>query len=593
MARLPRNLLMPPDEVGIYHCFNRCAQQQFLCGFDPVTGADLSHRKQWMRDELRGLVGEFAIELYLYSLMDNHFHLLLRNRPDLVAEFDDLEVALRWWRISRRIWDSRDDVDQPRLVELDRWLLDPAAMKSLRERLANPSWLMRYWSHYTARRANSEAGRSGHFFEGRFKSVRLLDEAALLACALYIDLNPIRAGSAPTPETSHFTSVRDRIDGRRARLQRVLGAGLPLPPGDQLPVDVLFQSAYDVDAWLSPLTLDAESRLAAILAQWFPDAAAIDWRHLEPHTSAPGASSDDAESSTPRTLSPVLTRQADAPSPSPRPAASDSTQRSSTPSMTDLIDPAIDRSALVASPGSGRHAISHRFASPQFTNSSNSSSQVNARDNPRSRDPLPSVPLTHAAHVVHHSGAPVGGRRSGPRDQLGRVPDAPADTTLRDRFPDSHSLRRSGATRPGDRVGPESPDRPSKVGSSSSSPGVEDRQQRFTQWLADWTLARQKTPARIAHQGFLPLSLDVYLELLDWLGRQRRPGKSGAIPAHLPPVLERIGLRVDTLPALVERFTDWFRIAAGRADVMLNFFQRIGAREPRALRAGVALFGTS
>ena len=47
--------------------------------------------------------------------------------------------------------------------------------------------------------------------KGRYKSQALLDEAALISCMAYVDLNPVRAGIAETPETSDFTSIQERL----------------------------------------------------------------------------------------------------------------------------------------------------------------------------------------------------------------------------------------------------------------------------------------------------------------------------------------------------------------------------------------------
>ena len=43
----------------------------------------------------------------------------------------------------------------------------------------------------------------------------LLDHAAVIACMAYVDLNPVRARIAPTPETSRFTSVTARVGARQ------------------------------------------------------------------------------------------------------------------------------------------------------------------------------------------------------------------------------------------------------------------------------------------------------------------------------------------------------------------------------------------
>jgi hypothetical protein len=70
---------------------------------------------------------------------------------------------------------------------------------------------MRVLCQYIAVRANREDHELGKFWQSRFRAVRLLDEAALLACAAYVDLNPIRAAMAETLEQSDYTSVQRRI----------------------------------------------------------------------------------------------------------------------------------------------------------------------------------------------------------------------------------------------------------------------------------------------------------------------------------------------------------------------------------------------
>ena len=59
-----------------------------------------------------------------------------------------------------------------------------------------------------ARLANRQDKARDAFFEQRFKSIAILDEESLLATCAYIDLNPVAAGIAETPEASPHTSCR-------------------------------------------------------------------------------------------------------------------------------------------------------------------------------------------------------------------------------------------------------------------------------------------------------------------------------------------------------------------------------------------------
>jgi hypothetical protein len=96
MARLARGDVFDPLEVSVFHCINRCVRRCFLCGHDPLTGRDFEHRKAWIEQRMRELAGLFGIDLLGLAIMSNHFHVVLRNRPDVVATWDDDEVARRW-----------------------------------------------------------------------------------------------------------------------------------------------------------------------------------------------------------------------------------------------------------------------------------------------------------------------------------------------------------------------------------------------------------------------------------------------------------------------------------------------------------------
>jgi putative transposase len=208
---LPRSRYVQEGHEGVYHCFNRCVRRAFLCGFDSLTLRDFSHRKAWLVERLRYLAAIFAIEVCAYAVLENHYHSVLRTRPDIVALWSDREVATRWLTLFPR-QRNRDGIPMPPIEKEICALADrPERIAQLRQRLSSLSWFNGRLNEFIARAANKEDGVKGRFWESRFKCQALLDEAAIAACMVYVDLNPIRAGLAATPEQSDFTSIQERI----------------------------------------------------------------------------------------------------------------------------------------------------------------------------------------------------------------------------------------------------------------------------------------------------------------------------------------------------------------------------------------------
>lgn len=120
---------------------------------------------QTLLDLLDENAKKFKVALHAYVLMSNHFHLLATPQTD-----DGL----------------------------------PKMMQAVGRRY------VRYF--------NDSQKRSGTLWEGRYKSTLIQSERYLLACMVYIDLNPVRAGlvaqARDYPWSSHGHYTGQRIDKR-------------------------------------------------------------------------------------------------------------------------------------------------------------------------------------------------------------------------------------------------------------------------------------------------------------------------------------------------------------------------------------------
>ena len=85
-----RKTLIALESTSYYHICVRAVRRSFLCGEDRFTGKNFDHRKQWLEDELLRLSEIFAIDLSAYSIMSNHYHVILHIDKPRAQQWDCL-----------------------------------------------------------------------------------------------------------------------------------------------------------------------------------------------------------------------------------------------------------------------------------------------------------------------------------------------------------------------------------------------------------------------------------------------------------------------------------------------------------------------
>ncbi|TWX62701.1 transposase, partial [Colwellia sp. C1TZA3] len=209
----PRSQQISLVDTSYYHICSRTVRKAFLCGVDKETGVSFEHRRAWIEKRLLQLSQVFSIDICAYAVMHNHLHIVLHVNSEQVKSWSTEEALQRWHQLFKGTRLTQQYSNKQHEKPLDKFQL--ATVESTadiyKQRLMSISWFMRSLNEPIARQANQEDKCTGHFWEGRFKSQALLDEGALLSCMAYVDLNPVRAGIAPTPEQSDFTSIQLRI----------------------------------------------------------------------------------------------------------------------------------------------------------------------------------------------------------------------------------------------------------------------------------------------------------------------------------------------------------------------------------------------
>ncbi len=195
--------------VGYYHCVSRIVNREFVLG---------ESEKEHLVRLMRRYEAFCGVRVVTYCVMSNHFHLLVEvpQRPAEAELPSDAQLV----SLVRKAQDSYGSATLKQDLERLRSEGRHAAAEQLRERffcrMWDVSWFLRLVKQRFTQWYNKRRGRTGTLWEDRFKSVLVEGAgAALGAMALYIDLNPVRAGMVTEPQEYRWCGYAEATAGSK------------------------------------------------------------------------------------------------------------------------------------------------------------------------------------------------------------------------------------------------------------------------------------------------------------------------------------------------------------------------------------------
>lgn len=187
MPRIAR--LKLKGEPGVYHVISRTALAGFVLG---------DVEKEFLLNLVKKLSSVYFAEVLGFSILGNHFHLLVRMH--LGKDVGDEEIKKR-----ARLYYGMDSKREPD---------DEEVIQALREKWEDLSEYIKEIKQGFSRFYNKKHGRKGFFWSERFKSLIVDNGDTLINCLAYIDLNAFRAGLVKKPEQYRWCSLGYHVQAR-------------------------------------------------------------------------------------------------------------------------------------------------------------------------------------------------------------------------------------------------------------------------------------------------------------------------------------------------------------------------------------------
>ncbi len=210
---MPQPRFKAPDDhaFGYYHCVSRVVNRDFRFG--------AVERERFLR-YVQKYSGFTGVRLLSFCILSNHFHLLLEvpKRPEEVSDADLLSAVshlyspLRVEELRKQLAALRsagrvDQAEQLRESYFKRMWDISFFMKELKQRFTQ--WY------------NRCEERRGTLWEERFRSVLLESGEALATVAMYVDMNPVRAGITNDPASFEWSAYGRAVAGDRFALAAI------------------------------------------------------------------------------------------------------------------------------------------------------------------------------------------------------------------------------------------------------------------------------------------------------------------------------------------------------------------------------------
>lgn len=179
------------NESANYLIRARSYNDGFIAGIDPQTGKNYAHRKEWLEEHIARLLSIYSIDLLACSILNHELYMVLHTYPKKAARLSQKATLERWLTIHPIKEDGPVQPHQASFL-MPRTAAYRTAIDTARQRLGDPSWLMRDIKWPSTLRFNAEDGCSGRFWHRRYGSHRLEGKIPLERAIEYVQLKPVQ-----------------------------------------------------------------------------------------------------------------------------------------------------------------------------------------------------------------------------------------------------------------------------------------------------------------------------------------------------------------------------------------------------------------